>query len=95
VARNGDGTANHDNRKEQTMPLVSIRVIENVFTPEEKEAMLKNVTEALVAVEGEAVRPYTVVSIEEVHSRDYAVGGQPLATADVQALRNSTSVRAS
>ena len=71
------------------MPFVSIRVIENVFTPQEKEQMLKGVSEALVAVEGENVRPYTVVAIEEVRSGDYAVGGQPLTTADVQAVRSA------
>jgi 4-oxalocrotonate tautomerase len=75
------------------MPLVNIKVIENVFTAEEKARMLEGVTEALVAVEGESVRPYTVVLIEEVRSRDYAVGGQPLSTADVQAVRaTSTSL---
>jgi len=71
------------------MPFVSIRVIENVFTPEEKEQMLKGISEALVAVEGENVRPYTVVAIEEVRSGDYAIGGQPLTTADVQAVRSA------
>jgi 4-oxalocrotonate tautomerase len=51
--------------------------------------MLKGVSEALVAVEGENVRPYTVVVLEEVRSGDYAVGGQPLTTADVQAVRTA------
>ena len=71
------------------MPIVNIRVIENVFTPQEKEEMLKGVSEALVAVEGENVRPYTVVVLEEVRSGDYAVGGQPLTTPDVQAVRTA------
>jgi len=74
------------------MPIVNIRVIENVFTPQEKEEMLKGVSEALVAVEGENVRPYTVVVLEEVRSGDYAVGGQPLTTADVQAVRTAPAV---
>jgi 4-oxalocrotonate tautomerase len=82
-------TAIHYNRKEETMPLVNVRVIENVFTTEEKGQMLKGITEALVAVEGENVRDYTVVVLEEVRSGDYAVGGQLLSTADVQALRSA------
>jgi 4-oxalocrotonate tautomerase len=69
------------------MPIVNIRVIEDVFTRAEKEEMLTSVTDALVAIEGENIRPYTVVVIEEVRSGDYAVGGQPLSTGDVQALR--------
>jgi 4-oxalocrotonate tautomerase len=77
------------------MPIVNIRVIENVFTAEEKEQMLTGVTDALVAVEGENVRPYTVVVIEEVRSGDYAVGGQPLSTEDVQAVRAAPTAKAS
>jgi 4-oxalocrotonate tautomerase len=77
------------------MPIVNIRVIENVFTPQEKEQMLTGVTDALVAVEGENVRPYTVVVIEEVRSGDYAVGGQPLSTGDVQTLRAAPAAKAS
>jgi 4-oxalocrotonate tautomerase len=69
------------------MPLVNVRLIENVFTPEEKGSMLKGSTEALIAVEGENVREYTVGVLEEVRSGDYAVGGQLVSTADVQALR--------
>lgn len=71
------------------MPFASIRVIENVFTPEEKEKMLEGVTEAIVAVEGETLRPYTVVILEEVRSGDYGVGGKALSTADVHAVRNA------
>ena len=77
------------------MPLVNIKVIENVFTEEEKAQILNGVTEAVVAVEGENVRPYTVVLIEEVRSRDYAVGGQLLSTADVQAVRAAPVQQAS
>jgi 4-oxalocrotonate tautomerase len=77
------------------MPIVNIRVIENVFTPEEKERMLTGVTDALVAVEGENVRPYTVVLIDEVRSGDYAVAGQPLSTGDVQNLRAAPTTKAS
>jgi 4-oxalocrotonate tautomerase len=73
------------------MPLVNIKVIENVFTPEEKAQMLEGVTDALVAVEGESVRGYTVVVIEEVRTGDYAVGGQRLSTADVQAVRATST----
>jgi 4-oxalocrotonate tautomerase len=74
------------------MPLVNIRVIEGVFTSEEKGEMIHGVTEALVAVEGESVRDYTLVLIEEVHSGDWAVGGNRLTTGDVQALRATSPV---
>ncbi len=68
------------------MPLVTIDVIENVFTPAQKQALIAGVTEAMIAVEGEALRTVTWVRINEFRSGDWAIGGQPLATADVQAL---------
>ena len=38
------------------MPLVDIQLIRGVFTPEQKNTMIKKVTDAIVAVEGEAMR---------------------------------------
>lgn len=69
------------------MPLASIKVIEGVFTDAEKQKMIENVTEAMIAVEGEPLRDKTVVIIEETKSGDWAVGGQPLSTEQVTSLR--------
>jgi 4-oxalocrotonate tautomerase len=44
------------------------------------------VTDAVVAVEGENLRQFTVVVIEEVKSGDWAIGGKVLTTAEVKAL---------
>ena len=68
------------------MPLVTIDVIKNVFTPDQKEDLIEKVTEALVAVEGESMRPVTWVRIKEFESGDWAIGGQRLTTSDVHAL---------
>lgn len=69
------------------MPLANIKVIEGVFTDAEKQKMIENVTEAMIAVEGEPLRDKTVVIIEETKSGDWAVGGQPLSTEQVTSLR--------
>jgi len=69
------------------MPLANIKVIEGVFDDHEKQQIIENVTEALVAVEGEQIRDKTVVIIEETKSGDWGVGGQPLTTRHVRALR--------
>ena len=69
------------------MPYINVKVIENVFTPEEKAQMLKGVSEAIVAVEGENLREYTHVVLEEVRSGDWAIGGQPMSTEAVQGVR--------
>ena len=68
------------------MPLVTIDVIKNVFTPDQKEALIEQVTEAMVAVEGESMRSVTWVRINEFESGDWAIGGQRLTTSDVHAL---------
>jgi 4-oxalocrotonate tautomerase len=68
------------------MPLVDIHVIKGVFTPEQKQAMIAKVTDAMVAVEGENLRGVTWVKINEVEGGDWAIGGQPLHAADVQKM---------
>jgi 4-oxalocrotonate tautomerase len=68
------------------MPLVNVKVIENVFSDEDKKLMVERLTEAMVSVEGENMRGVTWVVIEEVRSGDWGIGGQALTTADVKAL---------
>lgn len=68
------------------MPLVDIHVIKNVFTPEQKLAMITGVTDAMVAVEGENLRGVTWVRINEVEGGNWAIGGQPLQAVDVQKM---------
>lgn len=58
------------------MPLVTINVIENVFTDEQKREMIRKVTDAVVSIEGEAMRGITWVLIEEVRVGNWGIGGQ-------------------
>ena len=57
------------------MPLVTIDVIKDVFTPEQKAEIIAKVTDAMISVEGEAMRPVTWVRIKEVEQGDWAIGG--------------------
>jgi 4-oxalocrotonate tautomerase len=68
------------------MPLVTIDVIKDVFTPKQKQALIDKVTRAMIEVEGENMRSVTWVRIQEFASGDWAIGGKALAAADVQAL---------
>jgi 4-oxalocrotonate tautomerase len=68
------------------MPLINVKVIENVFTVDQKQEIVRRLTDAMVAVEGENMRPVTWVIVEEVNSGDWAIGGNPLTNADVKAL---------
>ena len=68
------------------MPLVNVKVIEGVFTAEQKQEMVRKLTDTMVSIEGENMRQVTWVVIEEVKSGDWGIAGQPLSTADVKAL---------
>ena len=76
------------------MPLVTIKGIEGVFSPEQKRDVIERITEAMVAVEGEALRPYTFVIFEEVKSGDWGIGGRTLAAEDVKAMQAGDASRA-
>jgi len=68
------------------MPLVTIDVIKDVFTPEQKRDLIDRVTAAMIEVEGESMRPVTWVRIQEFEGGDWAIGGKALTAADVHAL---------
>ncbi|TFH31021.1 MAG: 4-oxalocrotonate tautomerase [Myxococcales bacterium] len=68
------------------MPLVTIDVIKNVFTPSQKEDIIAKVTQAMVDVEGESLRLVTWVRINEFEQGDWAIGGKTLKAADVHAM---------
>ena len=68
------------------MPLINVKVIEGVFSDDQKTQIVKSLTEAMVGVEGENMRSVTWVVVEDVKSGSWGIGGQPLTTADVKAL---------
>jgi 4-oxalocrotonate tautomerase len=68
------------------MPLVDIQVIRDVFTPDQKRAMIEKVTEAMIAVEGDNMRGVTWVRVLEVESGDWAIGGERLTADRVKAM---------
>ena len=68
------------------MPLVDIQLIKGVFTPDQKKQMIQKVTDAMVAVEGETMRPVSWVRVQEIESGEWAIGGNPLTAADVKAM---------
>ena len=68
------------------MPLIQVKVIEGVFTDVQKREMVRKLTDAMVSIEGENMRQVTWVTIEEVKSGNWGIGGQSVTTADVKAL---------
>lgn len=73
------------------MPLVNIQVIENVFTPAQKKEMIEKVSEVMVSIEGEELRPYTLVKIDEVKDGNWSVGGKIVTASDARRLQQTNS----
>jgi 4-oxalocrotonate tautomerase len=67
------------------VPLVNVKVVEGVFSPEQKQDMIRRLTDAMVEIEGESMRPVTWVLIEEVQSGDWGIAGNPMSTAPGEA----------
>jgi 4-oxalocrotonate tautomerase len=68
------------------MPLIEVKLIEKVFTPEQKGEIISKLTDAMASIEGEYLRPVTVVLIEETRSGDWGIGGKPITTEAVHAM---------
>lgn len=57
------------------MPFVNVKVIAGVFSPAQKQDMIRKLTDTMVEIEGEAMRGVTWVALEEVQSGDWGIGG--------------------
>jgi 4-oxalocrotonate tautomerase len=68
------------------MPLVNVKLVEGVFSAEQNQQIVRDLTETMVAIEGENMRPISWVIVEEVKSGDWGIAGDPTTTADVKAL---------
>jgi 4-oxalocrotonate tautomerase len=71
------------------MPLVNVRLIEGVFTPAQKQEMIRKLTDTMVSIEGENLRELTLVVLDEVKSGDWGVGGKGFTATDVKTLAAS------
>jgi 4-oxalocrotonate tautomerase len=64
--------------KETIMPFVNIKLMDGVFSSEQKHAMAAAITDVMVKFEGsEAFREVVWVLIEELHTDGWHIGGLP------------------
>lgn len=68
------------------MPLVQIKGISGYLSLEQKQEIIRKVTDAVVSVEGEGLRPVTWVIVEDVPSGAWGVGGNPVTTDDLRGM---------
>lgn len=76
----------YNEERRDNMPLIQVKLIEEVFTPEQKKQIISKLTDAMVAIEGENLRKVTWVVIEDVKSGEWGIGGQPISTDAVKAI---------
>jgi len=77
------------------MPFVNIKLVEGVFTTEQKHQMAAAISDVMVKFEGsEAFREVVWVLIEELHKDGWHIGGRPFAgpTSLMETLRNSKGI---
>ena len=68
------------------MPLIQVKVIEGVFSNEQKSQIVRKLTDAMVEIEGERMRQVTWCIVEDVKSGEWGIAGNPLTTEDVKRL---------
>lgn len=68
------------------MPLVQIKGVGGYLSLKQKQEIIRNVTDAVVSVEGEGLRPVTWVTIEDVEPGAWGVGGQPITDDDLRQM---------
>ena len=69
------------------MVLIQVKVIEGVFTAQQKREIIERVTDAMVEIESESMRRRIWCTVEEVANGDWGVGGQSVTADDVKALQ--------
>lgn len=77
------------------MPFVNVKLVEGVFSSEEKHAMAKALSDVMVRFEGsEAFREVVWVLIEELHPDGWHIGGRPFEGPKslLQTLGNSKAI---
>jgi len=69
------------------MPFINVKLVEGANSEAEKQEMIKKITDVMASIEGENLRPYIWVVIEEVKSGQWGAGGNPVTTDALKALR--------
>ena len=65
------------------MLIVTVDALRNVLSPDQKQVLIEKITNALVEVQGENMRPLAWVRINEFAGGDWAIGGRRLSAHDV------------
>jgi 4-oxalocrotonate tautomerase len=73
------------------MPFVTVRLCEGAFTRPQLQQLIHDITDSVVRMGGEGIRPKTVVVIDEVKDGLWGDGGEILDLEKIAAVRKSRS----
>jgi|KBSMisStaDraftv2_1062788.scaffolds.fasta_scaffold71175_2 4-oxalocrotonate tautomerase len=65
------------------MSIITVKLIEGTLSSAQKLRLGKNLTDTVVAIEGEVMRPVTWCIIEDIRDGQWFIGGQPLRRKDI------------
>ena len=68
------------------MPLIQVKVMDGVYTAQQKQAIVERLSDAMVEIAGEEMRRLTWCVVEEVASGEWGIGGQTLTADDIRAI---------
>ena len=68
------------------MPVVNVRLMENVLSSAQKQEIAEQFTETLVSVIGEPVRELTWVIVDDIRSGQLSIGAKPITTDAVKGM---------
>jgi len=71
------------------MPVIDVTILEDVYTLDEKAALIRELTEALGRVGGKAMEEATSVLIQEIKDGNWGYAGHVYPAADARALKAS------
>lgn len=73
------------------MPLVQIKGVSGYLSKEQKAELIRRVTDAVLSVEGEGLRPVTWVIVEDVPEGQWGVGGELATVSMLQSMAGTST----
>ena len=71
------------------MPFIEVKTIENVFTHEQKQEIIKKITDIFVSYMGENLRQHTMVVMTDIKEGEWGIGGQGVTSQMVHSMEKA------
>lgn len=75
------------------MPIVNVKVLEGAFSTEQKHAMIAEITNTMVKIGGDGIRPSVHVLVEDVASGMWGIGGNRLTREEIAERRRQRAAK--